>query len=165
MLGQYRHDGVTVLAVQCGRRLIGKNGGGIAGNRARDGNALLLAAAEFDRVGLRLVRLVPTVTSASVGLTEARRGVARRERRKPDGRFPRGKGRKQMVGLKNKTNVIAPELGELLGPKSLRGTPTHADSCRCVGASMQPSMERSVVFPLPEGPMRSVNSPPGKRPS
>src|SRR6478672_2643909 len=45
---KYCHDGIAVLAVQCGRWLISKNSGGVAGNRARDGNPLLLAPAQFD---------------------------------------------------------------------------------------------------------------------
>src|SRR5271166_966775 len=54
--GQYGHDGMTVLAIQCGGRLVGENSRSIPGNRARDGDALLLAAAHLDRKRPRLVR-------------------------------------------------------------------------------------------------------------
>src|SRR6516165_8030237 len=53
---QDRHDGVTVLAIQCGGRLVRKNSRSIPGNRASNGNALLLTAAHLDRKRLQLVR-------------------------------------------------------------------------------------------------------------
>ena len=50
--GEQAHDRLAVLAVECRCRLIGENDGRRSGKGARDGNALLLAAAHVARIGL-----------------------------------------------------------------------------------------------------------------
>src|SRR5262249_12472314 len=51
---KHAHDGVTVLAVQSCGRLIGQHRRRISRNGARNGHALLLAAAELKGIGLDL---------------------------------------------------------------------------------------------------------------
>src|SRR5215470_17767395 len=54
-VGEDGHDGAAILAVQCGGRLICKDGRRVANDRARDRNTLLLTAAELARIGADFV--------------------------------------------------------------------------------------------------------------
>src|SRR5262249_54123269 len=53
---EHVHDGLSVLAVERGGRLVSEDRRRVADDRARDRDALLLAAAEFARIGFDLVR-------------------------------------------------------------------------------------------------------------
>ena len=72
-LRQQRHHGVSVLAVERRRRLVGENDGRIADDGARDRDALLLAAAELARKRVGLVRK-PDGGECLVAPWRARRG-------------------------------------------------------------------------------------------
>src|SRR3974390_642619 len=127
---QDRHDGVTVLAVQCGSRLVGKNSRSIPGDRASNGNALLLTATHLDRKRLQLV----SKPNYRQRLFRSHRRLPRTHRANIEDQadvFRSGERRKQMVGLKNKSDMLAPEPGELLGPKSLRRMSAHANRSTC----------------------------------
>jgi hypothetical protein len=64
-----------------------------------------------------------------------------------------------MVGLEDEPDVFAPELRQSSGPAPAVDRPAIR-TVPLVGVSMQPRMESSVVLPLPDGPIKSVNSPP-----
>ena len=156
------HDGLAVLAVQRGGRLVGQDDGRIADNGARNRDALLFAAAEFARIGLCLV-----------GQTDLGQRLARLGPRGPGGlaahieRQPhivgRGQRRKQMIRLEHEADMLAPQLGQFLRPRAGGRMLPRTRTVPAVGVSMQPRMDSSVVLPLPEGPISSVSSPPLER--
>ena len=54
-LRQHSHDSMAVFGVQCGSRLVRENDRWIPDNSARDSDTLLLAAAQFARIGFGLI--------------------------------------------------------------------------------------------------------------
>src|SRR5262245_42429732 len=112
-LGEQRHDRVAVLAVERGRGLIRENGRWLSHDRPRDRHALLLAAAELERKCVRLVRQ-PDHGQGVLGLDDGAGGVVAAHVERQTDIVGRGQGRKQMIGLKDEADVLAPEPRQLL---------------------------------------------------
>ena len=82
---EHRHDRLAVFAVERGGRLVGQNRRSVADDRARDRDALLLAAAELARDRRLILCARPTMASASSALSAAvGRALAAHVQRQPD---------------------------------------------------------------------------------
>jgi hypothetical protein len=125
-LGQQRHDRIAVLAVEGGGWLVRENGRRLSHNRPCDGDALLFTAAEFER---KCVGFVGETDHGQgvLGSGDGVRGVVTAHVQCQSDVVRSRQGRKQMVGLKDEPHMLAPELGQLLGPGSFRGAAAHTD--------------------------------------
>ena len=93
--GQHRHDCMAIFRIERRRRLIGQNGGWAPDDGARNGNALLFAAAQFAWIGIHLMKeAYAGERFARLGARSPRRLVAHVQRQ-PDV-VKRGQRRKQM---------------------------------------------------------------------
>src|SRR5215813_2599961 len=129
-LGQQRHDRIAVLAVEGGGWLVRENGRWLSHDRPCDGDALLFAAAEFER---KCVGFVGETDHGQgvLGPGDGVRGVVAAHVQRQSDVVRSRQGRKQMVGLKDEPHMLAPELGQLLGPGSFRGAAAHPDRSAC----------------------------------
>ena len=166
-VGQQRHHGLAVLAVERRGRLVGQDHRRIAGDRAGDGDALLLAAAQLARIDFGAC--APGRPAPAPRATCPRApAAARRARRAPAARSPPPSASEtdDRTGTRSRRARAAtwPAPRGLQPVGSCRATRTVPS----VGVSMQPRIDSSVVLPLPDGPISSVSSPPsapGRRPS
>jgi predicted 3-demethylubiquinone-9 3-methyltransferase (glyoxalase superfamily) len=124
--GQQRHDRIAVLSVEGSRGLVRENGRWLSHDGPCDGDPLLFAAAELEWKCVHLVRETDH-DQGVLGLGDgACRVVAAHVQRQADIVRSR-QGRKQMVALKDEPHMVAPELGQLLGPGVYRGAAAHAN--------------------------------------
>src|SRR5262249_8987322 len=124
-LGQELHDGVAVLAVERGGRLVSEDGRRVAHDRARDRDTLLLAAREL---AWERASLVPEPDPRQRLLAfddRACRVLAAPVERQADV-VGGGKRGKQVIGLEDEADVLAPQLGELLRALALGRLATDA---------------------------------------
>src|SRR6266404_3229748 len=125
-LGQEGHDCVAVLAIQRSRGLVRENRRRLSHDRPRNGDALLLAAAELERKCVDLARQADH-RQGVFGLGDGAGGVVpayvERQTHVVGGR----QGWEQMIGLEDEAHVLAPEFRQLLGPSTFRRTAPHAD--------------------------------------
>src|SRR5882724_6309552 len=115
-LGEQGHDGLTVLSVERAGRFVRKNRRCIPHDGPRDRHALLLAAAELNGKRFRLVGQADHGERFPCRDLGASGSLSAHIQRQPDIVLSR-QGGKQMVGLKDETDVIAPEFGEVLRPR------------------------------------------------
>src|SRR5262245_37570897 len=101
-VGEQRHDRVAVLAVERGGGLVPWYCRRTSDHGTRNGNALLLAAAELERKRVQLVRQ-PDPDQGVARLGHGARGVFSAHVQRQADIVRGGQGRKQMVGLKDKT--------------------------------------------------------------
>ena len=126
-LGQQRHDRIAVFAVEGGSGFVREDGRRLPHDRPRDGDPLLLAAAEFERKCLGLVSETDH-GQGILGLGDGPRGVVTAHVQCQSDVVGRRQGRKQMVGLKDEPHMLAPELGQFLGPGTFRGATAQANA-------------------------------------
>ena len=67
--------------------------------------------------------------------------------------------REQMIRLKHEADMVPPQLREAFRA-CIFGRLARTRTVPRDGDRMQPRMDRSVVLPLPDGPISSVSSPP-----
>src|SRR6185437_13370197 len=106
------HDRLTVFAVESRRRLVGQNGGWTGDDRARNGDALLLATAHFAREGVCLVRKPDTSKRFVRAFARVVALLTTQVERKLDS-LGGGERGKEVIALKNKTDVQAAQIRQL----------------------------------------------------
>ena len=135
---------------------------GFAGNGARDSNALLLSARHIARVRFEAMPKSDLLQGALRPQARFRAALAAHIERQAH-IFFRRQGREQIVRLENEADVLAAQIGELLGLRPVVECPATV-SVPDVGVRMQPRIDSSVVLPEPDGPMSKVSSP-GRSPA
>jgi hypothetical protein len=91
--GQNAHDGLTIAAVEGGGRLVRENGGRFGDDGPRDRDPLLFAAAQFQRIGAKLVRQADSLQCLS-GLVARLHAMLAAHVERQLHVFHRGQGRK-----------------------------------------------------------------------
>src|SRR5215470_20100053 len=121
---EHVHDGVSVLAVEGGGRLVGENRRRVADDGARDRDALLLAAAKLARIGFDLVR-EPDRGQGILGSLD--RGAPAFPAYVEDQAdiVERRECRKEMVGLEHEPDMIAPQPREVFGAGAFGRVAAH----------------------------------------
>ncbi len=113
-IGQDRHDRLAVLGVERRGRLVGEDHRRIADHRARDGDALLLAARELARIVPGLAGKADAFERRPRLLLGFRGALAAHVEREPHV-VRRGQRREQVIGLEHEADVLPPELRQVLG--------------------------------------------------
>ena len=127
-------DVVAGLGVEVAGRLVGQDDGRLAGQRAGDGDALLLAAGEVVRQAVQLF-LKPQQRDNlhDEGLIRFPAVQGDRE----DDVFPDAQHRHQVVVLEDKADLLAAEDGGLLAGKVCKLGAAHLDAA--LGGGVQPA--------------------------
>ena len=157
-IGQQRHDRMTVAAVQSSCGLVGEDRRRVADHGTRDRNALLFAGTELTRKCIDLVAEANSVQRIYRLGVSIQGPCTRHFERQPD-ILDRSERRKQMIGLKDEATCRRRISASCSGRSSAVVCP-RIRTVPLVGVSMQPSTKRSVVLPLPDGPINRTNSPP-----
>ena len=147
-------DGVEVR-----RRLVGQEHGRRSGERARDGDALLLSAREVAGQEVRGGRRGRRGSSAAAASSCARPAPHALDVQRVLDVLERGQGGEEVVLLEHEADGAPAHVAQLRraapGPRA-RPRPSISPE---VGVRMQPMIESSVVLPEPDGPSSATTSP------
>src|SRR5258708_9996731 len=109
---QHAHDRKTILSIERGSWFVCKNDGRSSHNSARDRDALLFATAKIARKRIELVRKADRDQSLLCLIQCGQRALAAHIQWQARILFRR-EGRKQVIGLENKPDVLSPHLRQL----------------------------------------------------
>ena len=145
-------DLVAGLAIEIARRLVAEQQRRIGDDRARDADALLLAAGELPRIVIHRAREADDAQRHLHALAAVCLRQLRQQQRQLD--VARGgQHRQQVVELEDEADVPRRAMRESSPPDilSIRSPATAIDPS--VGVSSPPSRFSSVVLPDPDGPI------------
>ncbi len=152
-----RHHRVSVLAVESRSRLVGEDDRGFGGDGTGNGHTLLLTAREVARVIVKALA-EPHFTQHFLGAARGLIALAADDVEGDANVLERSQRREQIVGLEDEAYVLAAHFREFFRREAARRLSLDENVARGRRENTA-SIESSVVLPLPEGPMRSVNSP------
>src|SRR5271166_625812 len=109
---QRAHDRKTIFSIERASWFVCKNRGRSSHNSARDRDALLFATAEIARKRIELVRKTDRGQSLLCLIQCGQRALAAHIQWQARIHFRR-EGRKQVIGLENKPDVLSPQLRQL----------------------------------------------------
>ena len=139
------------VAVERGRRLVEDQDVGPADDGARDGDALLLAAAQLDRRQLRAVLQADDLQILG-GLLERLVPVALLQDQRDRDVLGRRQAREQMIVLEDEADLVQAEVGERVVAAVLQMSVPSIFTVPLFGRRMPEIMLSIVVLPLPDGP-------------
>ena len=156
---EQRHELGAALAIERAGRLVGEDDLAAVHQRARDADALLLAARELRRAGCAAGR------RGRAGSAGRWRALVRAPR--VDAGIDRGhldvldgvEIGQQLVALEDEAEMLAAQFRQLVGRRACRCRGRRRRSCRRSARSRQPRMFISVDLPEPDAPMMATISP------
>ena len=152
------HHGLAVDRVEVSGRLVGEQDERRAGDRARDGDALLLAARELRREVLHAVRHADLLERLLDALLALVRGHAAVGQRQLDVLVDREVA-DQVEALEDEADLAVADARALGERQRLGRLAVQGSTCRAVGESSRPRSDSSVDLPQPDGPAIDTYSP------
>ncbi len=159
---QLLHQVDDVLAghrVEVGGGLVGEHELRAGDQRARDGDALALAAGQLVGPVLLIGRSPTRSSSGAIRSLRSRRGELALQQQRQLDVLEDAQHRDQVEALEDEADGVQPQVGQLPLGQTVGVLALPPRTVPEVGVSTQPMRFSSVVLPLPDGPAIEMNSP------